>query len=126
MAKRLMRWEDHSRAWRAKAAAEGMTAKRYNAWLSLSPDTQKKTSQREYAAGKSVPVQHRESLEREAVKSILRASGGQARPSFVRKNVGKMTNDELKWTTKATNNQIRSRASRKPKPGQVTNPWWYR
>ncbi len=125
MGKRL-RWEDHSRAWRAKASAQGMTRQKYNAWSNLSPETRKRTSQREYAAGKSVPQQHREKLERDALRNILRAASGQARPSFVRKNLAKMSAEELRWTIKATPNQLRYKAARKNVPGHATNPWWYR
>lgn len=125
MGKRLL-WEEHSRAWRAKASAQGMTRQKYNAWLHLSPETQKRTSQREYAAGKNVPQQRREKLERDALTNMLRAASGQARPSFVKKNISKMSNDELQWTIRATPNQIRYRAAKKNVPGHATNPWWYR
>lgn len=125
MGKRL-RWEEHSRAWRAKAASEGMTRQRYNAWLNLSPKTQRTTSQREYGTGKGVPEQNREKLERDALQNMLRAASGQARPSFVKKNMSKMSNEELRWTKKATPNQIRYRAAKKNVPGHAINPWWYR
>jgi hypothetical protein len=128
----MKRWEEHPPSWRAKHAAQGETARKWNAWLKLSPSVQKGTSQADYAAGKSVPVQRRDQLERIAFDNVQRAAQGNSRPNTIRRNVSRMTGDELRWTVNASLKQIRARArdngrwQRKSAQGIYYNPWWYR
>lgn len=118
-------WLEHSPAWRAKAAAEGATAKRWNAWLSLSPDARKRTSQREYAAGKSVPVQTRAQAEKKAYEKLKATAGVKARPATIRKHVQALTADELRQINNLTPAEIAKRGSRDSRARKGGSIYWY-
>jgi hypothetical protein len=119
-------WSDHTTAWRSKASADGLSPQRWNARLKLSESGRKGTSQREYAAGNSIPVQNRAKAEAATVKRMLSATTGKSRPTQIKANVKKMTAEEMRWTQKATDQQIRNKASKRTIAGHATNPWWYR
>jgi len=119
-------WLEHSTAWRSKAAAEGATAKRWDAYSKLSPDIQRTTSQREYAKGVSITSQHRATNVRKALEKMKQVAGPQRRMSTLIRNVNRMTLEDLRWTINASDSQIRRRAHRKSVKGYVSNPWFYR
>lgn len=118
-------WLEHSPAWRSKAAAEGATAKRWNAWLSLSPDARKRTSQREYAVGKSVPVQTRAQAEKKAYEKLKAAAGHKARPATIRKHVQRMSAEELRKINELTPAEIVRRGSRDSRARKGNSIYWY-
>lgn len=126
MARYYKRWEEHSTRWQREQSRKGLDKKRWNAWLKLSNKTRKETSPNAYAAGKSVANQRRERKEIQAAKRIKAASRYKSRQASVERNVSKMTEQELDWTIKATDRQIRVKAGDKKLKGQRGgNPWWY-
>lgn len=126
MARYYKKWEEHSPRWQREQSRKGLDKKRWNAWLKLSNKTRKETTPNAYAAGKSVANQRRERKEQLAVKRIKAASRLKGRTATVQRNVSRMSDQELDWTIKATDRQIRVRAGDKSIKGQRgTNPWWY-
>jgi hypothetical protein len=127
VARYYKKWEDHSPRWQREQSRKGLDKKRWNAWLKLSDKTRRTSTPASYAAGKSIANQTRERKEQQAIRRIV-AVTTTVRVSVVKRNVSRMSNADLDWTLKATEAQIRSRASNKSlksKYGGV-NPWWYR
>jgi hypothetical protein len=120
------RWEDHSPSWRAKHAAAGETKARWNKYLSLSPETQKKFSVEQYAAGTAVPVQRIEGYKDSYRTTMYRELFG--RKATVEKNIREMTPEQLSWAAKATAAQIQARGRSKDPKFYVNgrNVWWYK
>lgn len=116
-------WDAHSDRWKREALRDGLTKKKWDAWLRLSATTRKATDPREYARGVSVRDQIRKKLEAAALSNMT-MHYPHGRRTTMALGVQEMTLAELKWTATASRAQIKKKAS--GKTGETRNPWWYR
>lgn len=127
MARYYKKWEDHSPRWQREQTRKGLDKKRWNAWLKLSEKTRRDTSPNAYAAGKSISNQRSERKIQQVVSKMVTIQFN-VRPSVVRRNVSRMSEEDLNWTLKASDVAIRKRAADKSQVNRYNgvNPWWYR
>lgn len=122
-------WEAHSERWKRKAAREGLSPRRWNAWAKLSPKSRAQTDPRKYAQGQSVGQQTIEKKRAIAVAAIMSAKSGVAREFTVRRGVQAMPTAELTKLGKLSAGQLDeyiTRKARQPMPTGQRNPYWYR
>lgn len=122
------RWEGHSARWQREHTAAGESKTRWNRFLKLSPKTRKSVSISEYAKGVSVGEQRKSKSIQSAAAKVVSAFTG--RKFAIEENTKLMSADELRWTLKATPEQIRRRAAdrryNRVVNGKTRNPWWYK
>lgn len=120
------RWEEHTPGWRARHAAAGETKARWNKYLDLSPETQRRFSVESYAAGEAIPVQRIERYKSEYRTTMYQELYG--RKATVEKGIQLMTSEQLGWSAKASASSIQARGrSKDPKFYIGThNVWWYK
>lgn len=114
----------HSARWQREARRHGLSPKRWDRWLNLSAKTRSRVSQRDYASGLSVRTVLRRTAEDRALAN-MRARLGFVREATIRRGVRMQTMAQLLWTSRASGQQLTSRAGRKVSQDDI-NPWWYR
>lgn len=119
------RFEAHSPRWQREARQQGLDARRWNRWFTLSPRVRKMVPIKRYASGETVQEIIRSVLSVAALKNF-RAKVGLIRTQTVEKGLAAMSLAQLRWTAKARASQITDRAGRKPATAGERNPWWYR
>jgi hypothetical protein len=117
-------WDDHSARWKASQRRKGLTPKRWDAWLKLSASTRRATNIEKYALGVSVKDQKRQGLLDAALANTKKQHGSKVEDWRVRRGLRKMSNDQLRWTAKASKAALVNRAKRRMGPGEI-NLWWY-
>ncbi len=118
------RWDDHSVRWKKAQERKGLTPKRWDAWLKLSAATRRQTNIEKYALGVSVSDQKRQGLLDAALANTKKQHGSKAEDWRIRRGLRKMSNDQLRWTAKASKTALVNRAKRRMGPGEI-NLWWY-
>ncbi len=117
------KWDDHSERWKRSQLRKGLTPKRWDSWLRLSQKSKRDTDPYKYASGDSVKDQRRQALI-DAAFANYKKHIAPKETRRISRNLRKMTNDQLRWTAKATSKSLRNRVNQKPEPGQI-NLWWY-
>ena len=130
---RYKSWDDHSARWKREHTKAGESRALWNRWLGLTPASRKGTSPRDYAKGVDIRSQ-KLSSKRKAVATKI-SSGIAGKHAIIVSGVNLMTADELRWTERATREQIAARAreqiSKDPNYKYKyirngVNPWWYK
>lgn len=116
-------WEDHSDRWKRSQLRKGLTPKRWDAWLRLSQKSRRDTDPYKYASGDSVRDQRRQALIDAAMANYKKQIAPKETKRIAR-NLRRMSNDQLRWTAKATSASLLKRVKMKPEPGRE-NLWWY-
>lgn len=102
---------------------KGLSKNKWDAWFKLAPKSRKVADPYEYAKGATVAEQRRTKAEKAAYDNMARQLGT-VRGGTIRRGIESMTAEQLRWTAKASAQQIRRRAGQKPANG-ARNPWWY-
>lgn len=122
------RFAEHSARWQREAKRDGISPKRWDAWLKLSDKSRRESDPRRYAKGESVAAQRMDTKREQAATKILQAFAVDARVSTVRRGVQGMSNAELNAVLKRSGIKLKDFVRTKARvsvPGKL-NPFWYR
>lgn len=128
----VKRFEDHSERWKREARKDGIDAKKWNAWRNLSAKSRKATSPREYAQGKTVRTQIRDTRVRDAVNRVVRAANPDnfVNRAKLTRNIADLPMSEInKVNSFATDADLRrymKQRNIKAKSDGTSSPYWYK